>query len=938
MERLRHLYADLLDHIDVTNEELGPRRAMLDHDGHHAGSLHWGHALFWNQYIWRRAIFAIQYDKDEPDDDNDNNSSSSALKRKRAELASAFRVLSATRSPDKEGDNFGAIAVRDDSTVAALALARAIESKVVALVANIGDVVIQSDRQVDHHHLSNKLGFLRSDAVFEYFCEKAIFSLLIEIAKEKPTSTALYNTTTNVSYMTNSHVRHNGSTSCFHGVVWSPLVKAQVLQTVSTLVSSVRDMSALFYLLSNNFINELILCMLPTTQWTDPALVKIMPAYVQLLRNLTLQLAGSPSHLFPFMIVSPSEDSASPPSFPLFSAALEVAMSSYALSDSFVHLTCLHVIVNLLQIPQGPLRVWISCHAEVEQKKLAAHLCQRLVDRFHRLVNLCTGPAVDAIRSNSMVGQLTDLSDQLNFLNLFFSCDVLGLSVRICETLLQRVVSVLLYHLLPKERQFLVVGVMDGDVIPQREALAQVSMVVLAQMMTKLEYTPFLRMLAVAIFHPLSPSPRVWHHGIDDSPSVHPVGSRRTTLDEYVLTPALNAVVQANGFTDDGLIRNPFREEIVKTLSGELGEWRFVAAAVLLESGLTCEALDTNTQASLDVLPNFHDNKYCASSLELALGKFLARDHQRLSAVSTMALECAGSLSMSLISQVATTIADHGLTDPSYNLLNRSPVVKELWRVRNYFCAKSLECSTQAGVSEIFIELVESAVLNRYQDVYPNHHQQISTGFHGKNKYANHLNRYGCQKAIAPKSGILVRKLKGVSFNDVESARFHIQMALHFRSICRVVEDAVNNLHHWNESPMTSLAQLDEADDLILSIGGLTPRPSVGMDIDLRGRMAFGILASSNEKPSTGHEDDELNLSRNGIFRPSSRHLVLVLDPTDILVIQPMNRSEVNRGTVVCSIPLRSVIAFASDGEWLHLAIRNVQDVGFLIKNGKLSR
>ena len=71
-----------------------------------------------------------------------------------------------------------------------------------------------------------------------------------------------------------------------------------------------------------------------------------------------------------------------------------------------------------------------------------------------------------------------------------------------------------------------------------------------------------------------------------------------------------------------------------------------------------------------------------------------------------------------------------------------------------------------------------------------------------------------------------------------------------------------------------------------------------------------------------------------GVFRTSS-HFVLVLDPTDMFVVKPSPQIEFNRGTIITSISLRNVIAAASDGEWLHVAVRH-EDVGFLIKNGTL--
>lgn len=52
----------------------------------------------------------------------------------------------------------------------------------------------------------------------------------------------------------------------------SPLVKTQVLHTVTLLVSGVRDPSALYFILSQNCINALIACILPPALETTPAL------------------------------------------------------------------------------------------------------------------------------------------------------------------------------------------------------------------------------------------------------------------------------------------------------------------------------------------------------------------------------------------------------------------------------------------------------------------------------------------------------------------------------------------------------------------------------------------------------------------------------------------------------------------------------------------
>ncbi|EEC44415.1 predicted protein [Phaeodactylum tricornutum CCAP 1055/1] len=254
---------------------------------------------------------------------------------------------------------------------------------------------------------------------------------------------------------------------CLHGVVWSPLVKTQVLHTVTLLVSGVRDPSALYFILSQNCINALIACILP------PALETTPPLYVGL-----INLGISPPQLFPFLAVhEPTNDHVH---FPLSSVTLDTATSAcaYAQSNAYVYFTCLNLIVDFLQNQYAPIREWIR-GAEREQCLLASHLAALLRRMYQRIANLASGPVVDDVRSNAVVSQLTvnGLHEEIDALNDVFFCGIQGLNVRLCEDFLQTVVFVLFcldcYH--HKKAKSLMVGIVDANVIPEKEAQAQVT-------------------------------------------------------------------------------------------------------------------------------------------------------------------------------------------------------------------------------------------------------------------------------------------------------------------------------------------------------------------------------------------------------------------------------------------------------------------------------
>jgi hypothetical protein len=888
--RLRYLYADLLEQLDTSPDTLEPRQVPHAFIRTHASI--WS---YWKSY----AAFAHQRHDDGRHQDVD-----SAPSQKQHALAVAFRLLAATRSADKEGANGGARIMRDDAMVTALAHARHREARVTELVRQIGEVLVNAEQPA---LTSNRL---RSDEVFEYFCEKAMLTLLVDIVKETPqTGTS----------------RTASPEQCLHGVVWSPLVKAQVLHTVSLLVSGVRDPSALYFILSHNCINELIACILPLQQWTDPALEIMLPLYVGFIKTLSLQLSGSPPQLFPFFAVH--EPANNHVYFPLFTATLDTATSTYAQSNAYVHFTCLNLIVDLMQIQFAPIREWIR-GAEREQGLLARHLATLLRRRSRRIANLATGPVVDGVRSNAIVGQLNGLHEEIDALNDVFFCGIQELNVRLCEELLQTVVSVLLSGLLPsRERKFLMVGILDADVIPEKEALAQVSVFVLAKLFQRLEYAPLVRMLAVALLHPQS------------APLWTTTQPQATRSPDYIFTSALNSIVAGKMDND---MDNPYRSNVFQALRGEFGLWRVPTAAMLLEAVLESPALDADAYRMLTLLsltPNAAQTTFIPTVFETSLESVLLQHHTALSPVCTIALECVTSLALQVL--YISSVNTEKIKSPHV-----LPVASLLWNAllttKKLFYQRTLESQQLFGVSDLFVDLIESIVQGRYQRLTMSTRHGIPPvcRFH-----AYQLGQHGCT-AYATTAETIIRKLRGATSNDMEVARFNALMAIHFRAVCRVTERFWMVLEQTRNSsvssppqlcrrrsPVDPMARTDPADELGHIFGALRERSPIGTDLDLRGRMTFRCTAS----------DDGTNSGSSAAFaepnetKPTSMdELILVLDPMDVYVTRPRTKAESLRGIVLCALPLLNVIAAAGDGAWLHVAVRH-ENVPRLIQNGNLT-
>jgi len=877
----------------------------------------------------------------------------------KVDLATAFRILAATKSPDKEGDNYGAIAIREDSSVCGIQRAKALERRVCELIQQIGEIVVNAGGNCEGSRYAfgrgpggrgvNREGTLlvRTDPVFEYFCEKCILSLFVDIAKEVRQGTTNCDPLSSLASQSVTSMKLSSSVSV-HGVVWSGMVKAQVYQTVSLLVSDIRNQSIIYYLLSNNYINELIKCILPLQQWTEPAIAKMLPTYVELLKNLTLQVADDP-HLFPFLTIENGscgdgdddngngncdDDDITEKSarlnveFPLFSAALETATSVYAQSDSQMYATCLAIIVNLMHITHLPIQTWI-CQSSVSQRILADHLCQRVLDRYHRMTNLTRGPVVDGARHNSIVSQLVRLKDEMGMIHEIFWSGVRGMDVRLCESLLQKVVSVLLKSLSqsPPARSFLIVGLIDLDVIPEKEASAQVATVFFSYMFSNLVYIPFQRMLAVALFHPNSTP--IWSTLTSSATSYEP-------SDAYLFMPALSDIVNEEESRET--CPNPFRHEILKTLQGDYGAWRTAAVACLLQSVLSTDETDMDTMIMSDVISGGDST----SSLDHSLATFFARSHKP-SAITARALECMGHLGLLILHRNTLNLIRDGKSTKKQikTSLSKSPVWNALTTARDQFCKRAMTFRDVTGVSSIFLDLTEAVIRKRYTGRYNES---------GSATFTCHLSRRGSFQNMMD-ADFLVRQSRCVSGNDVETARFYINMGIHFRALCNVIDRLCLDIETDNKTSSVSnnakgnikMDFTDTADTLTRAIGGLSDKLKAGADLDLTGRMFFKFQSAVNPDVKQSLADaiiiDSSSGGHIGAIHPIA-HLTLVLDPTDIFIVKPLvKKMEENRGTVLCGISLTNIIAAAVDGTWLHIAIRSLENVTSptLIKNGNMA-
>jgi hypothetical protein len=336
-------------------------------------------------------------------------------------------------------------------------------------------------------------------------------------------------------------------------------------------------------------------------------------------------------------------------------------------------------------------------------------------------------------------------------------------------------------------------------------------------------------------------------------------------------------------------------------------------------------ALDRETLGRMSILEPIED----------ALAAFLVRQHQLKSTVSTVAVKSAAALAVQLILTLAKSREDSATLRLACAQTRNSLAFLSLRKARDYFYQKTIEMYQVMGVSDLFVDLVESAALTFYKRT-----TVPVTEATGPAVAAFVLSRHSCASFAYHES--LIRKMRGASRNDVEETRFYAEMAIFYRACCRLVARFVSQLESTakfdsSQEPVqhhrATFDPMDTADELATIFSSLSDKPSTGTVLDVRGRMTFPFTVTRSDKADDQTADAPRSEDR--LLQTASR-LILVLDPMDMFVLKPVPRSNGSRGTVACCIPLLNVIAAAADHAWLHVAVKH-PDIGFLIKNGNMA-
>ena len=217
----------------------------------------------------------------------------------------------------------------------------------------------------------------KSEILFDFFCEKNMLMLFIEILNYDDCPIT---------------------------------VQVQILQTLSILIGCVRNDTSLYYLLSNNHVNKIII--FPFDLESDEAL---RDHYVSFLKSLSMRLNIQTVNFFFIEETS---------SLPLFSKAIQLLR----IDDNMAKIACQTIILNVLKVDDD------MCRSYVLQDKILHSLFDEIVNcmviHYKNIIYKLTEYRTFPFHNNKK-SLYHDLSDIFSYIDdwLYYVIDLLGLQI-----------------------------------------------------------------------------------------------------------------------------------------------------------------------------------------------------------------------------------------------------------------------------------------------------------------------------------------------------------------------------------------------------------------------------------------------------------------------------------------------------------------------------
>ena len=391
-----------------------------------------------------------------------------------------------------------------------------------------------------------------------------------------------------------------------------------------------------------------------------------------------------------------------------------------------------------------------------------------------------------------------------------------------------------------------------------------------------------------------------------------------------------------SGHCSNQPIPNRHRAALLDMLAGHpaYSSDETILASMLLATILENDAIDDLALEVFGVLPSPTINNEGDSPFETSITTYLSKGWFMIDSTShsssTSTVECVSTLGFMLLERlIFHTWTEAGQcidVVPFEHFYKSSTFVQALGRSLSSFASQAQSHLHDASsIREIF----STCVRRRYSSSKDVNDCPPPTNNEDSEKLVCSLQSYYPSNFIDNASvlageivyvGARIETVTGDLFlfnHDNEAAMCAVQATLHLRSLLTCIQEfyqrfTSNTSSRWyGRRESLSFCTTEEADDVMLSIGGIqvTPLPDFGTEIDLRGRKVFPCSL-----PRKARGVQEIVIDANGvkIGVTEKSDLVLVVDPLEIYVTKA-KRDNPNRCTVLAVVPLRTIIASATE-------------------------
>jgi hypothetical protein len=428
-------------------------------------------------------------------------------------------------------------------------------------------------------------------------------------------------------------------------------------------------------------------------------------------------------------------------------------------------------------------------------------------------------------------------------------------------------------------------------------------------------------------------------------------------------------------------VPNIYRNLIMEVISGALGERCFIMASLLLESMLQSKAMDSQLLKVLQMVPTVDDDKeiiheWTAHSLDVPLTKFID-DLQNLSPSTegSFSMDCAVSLIILYLPHFIKALTEQESKSKNQDkLIEHLDIFTNIQLTKESFASESLRLKSVNGICDLFTVLVEEEIQKLFSIM-------DTTGPQIKFKCDLHNLSSGARKNIID---ILITKTfpPTKTNNETNTARFVIRTFFILTSLHQNLSQVHTNLSDLLATSFSSLSNISSrwsqglvhvektsvASKDVCTMGCLDQQSIVGTDVFIHDKTHFSIspslaLTSHHSEewgvpsiPFQKHTNQQLYMIdsektkrralADKILMKSSfskTEMILVVTETELLIVKSKVKEEndddddTKVGTILCTTLLSNIIALAADDAWLHIAMRNVEDVGVLIRKGNMA-